>query len=150
VEVDRNAALFASGEVRIAAAPELVWDVLTGFEEWPNWNPGVRSMSFRGPVAAGTVFVWKPGATRITSRLAVVERPREIGWTGKTFGVQAVHVWRFEPSNGGTRASAEESFDGFLARLLPGVMRSALQKGVDSGLQTLKAEAERRALEHRE
>jgi uncharacterized membrane protein len=45
-------------EVEIAAPPEVVWDVLTGFEQWPDWNPDVKSMSFEGPVAPGSEFRW--------------------------------------------------------------------------------------------
>ena len=113
LKVDEKAAVFASSEADVAAEPELVWEVLTSFEAWPSWNPDVKSLSLAGPVSEGTTFRWKPGgATTITSTIREVERPRAIGWTGKTFGVHAVHVWRLEPRHGGTHVETEESFDG--------------------------------------
>jgi hypothetical protein len=33
----------------------------------------------------------------LVSTLQVVDAPREIGWTGKSMGIQAVHVFQFEP-----------------------------------------------------
>jgi uncharacterized protein YndB with AHSA1/START domain len=29
-------------EIEIAAPPEVVWDVLTDFRQWPEWNPRVK------------------------------------------------------------------------------------------------------------
>jgi uncharacterized protein YndB with AHSA1/START domain len=145
VEVDRDAPAIARAEAEIAADPETVWEILTGFEAWPSWNPDVASVALDGDVAEGTVFRWKTGRATITSTLRQVERPRAVAWTGKTTGIDAVHVWRLEPRDGGTLVRTEESWQGLLVRLLTGPMRKSLQKAVDGGLQHLKAEAERRA-----
>jgi uncharacterized protein YndB with AHSA1/START domain len=104
VKVDRNAPAFASGEIDVAADPELVWEVLTSFEAWPAWNPDVKSLSLHGPVAEGTTFRWKAGAATITSTILELEPPRLIGWTGKALGVRAVHVWRLESRASGTHS----------------------------------------------
>jgi Protein of unknown function (DUF2568) len=53
----------------------------------------------------------------------VVDRPHEIAWTGTTMGIKAVHVFRFQASDGGTLAHSEESWEGLLARLLKGYSR---------------------------
>ena len=145
MEVDRDAPAVARAETEIAADPETVWEILTGFEAWPSWNPDVSSVAHDGDVAEGTVFRWKAGRATITSTLRQVERPRMVAWTGKTTGIDAVHVWRLEPHDGGTLVRTEESWQGLLVRVLSGPMRKSLQKAVDGGLQHLKAEAERRA-----
>lgn len=132
-------------EVQIAAPPEVVWEVLTGFERWPEWNPEVKSMSFEGPVAPGSEFRWKAGPGTIVSTLEEVDRPRFIKWRGRTLSIKAVHDWRFEPSNGGTRVETEESFSGFLARLFRGSLQKTLDRSTESGLEHLKRESERRA-----
>jgi uncharacterized protein YndB with AHSA1/START domain len=132
-------------EVEIAASPEVVWEVLTGFEHWPDWNPDVKSMSFQGPVAPGSEFRWKAGPGTIVSTLEEVDRPRFIKWRGRTLSIKAVHDWRFEPSNGGTRVETEESFSGFLARLFRGSLQKTLDRSTESGLEHLKRESERRA-----
>ena len=77
--------------------------------------------------------------------MEIKQRPGSIGWTGRsTGGIEAVHVWRFEPRGGGTLVRTEESSAGPLPRILRGVARRALQKGLDDGMLQLKAEAERR------
>lgn len=132
-------------EVEITAPPEVVWEVLTGFEQWPDWNPDVRSMSFAGPVAPGSEFRWKAGPGTIVSTLEEVDRPRYIRWRGRTMSIKAMHEWRFEPSNGGTRVDTEESFSGLLARLFRGSLQKTLDRSTESGLEHLKRESERRA-----
>jgi hypothetical protein len=77
--------------------------------------------------------------------LKVVDPPREIAWTGVTMGIHAVHVFRFEPSDGGTRARSEESFRGLIPSVFRGYSRRVLQRGIDRILALLKAEAERRS-----
>ena len=134
--------MFAASEIEIAAEPDAVWDVLTDFQGWPAWNPDVKSMFIRGDVAPGTQFEWKSGPVSITSTIERVARPRLIAWTGKTFGTSAIHVYRLDARDAGTVVYTEESFDGWLARLLRGRMRKTLQDTLDSGLHRLKARAE--------
>ena len=145
MDVNREAPALAHSEAVIAAEPEMVWDVLTAFENWPSWNPDVSSVALEGGLAEGTVFRWKAGRSKITSRLVKVERPRLLGWTGQTAGIKAVHVWQLSPVDGGTFARTEESWDGLLVRVLRGPLQKSLQKAMDEGLRHLKAEAERRA-----
>jgi hypothetical protein len=145
VDVDRDAPAVARSEAEIEADPETVWDVLVAFEDWPGWNPDVKSVQLEGPPLEGTVFRWKAGRATITSTLRQVERPRLLTWMGKTTGIRAVHVWSLEPRGGGTLARTEESWDGLLVRILRGPMQKNLQKALDDGLRHLKAEAEHRA-----
>jgi uncharacterized protein YndB with AHSA1/START domain len=71
-----------TAEIDIAAPPQAVWDVLTRFDNWPNWNPDVKSMAFEGPLAPGSTFRWKAGPGTILSTLDRVEPPRYISWHG--------------------------------------------------------------------
>src|ERR687892_1192566 len=145
MDVNRTAPATAEGEIYIAAGPETVWDVIASIDAWPTWNPEVKSVSLEGPVAPGSVFRWKAGPSSLTSTLQVVDPPGEIAWTGTTMGIRAVHVFRFQASDGGTLARSEESWEGLLASLLKGYSRRTLDKGIRSVLAHLKAEAERRA-----
>jgi hypothetical protein len=131
--------------VEIAAAPEVVWDVLTRFQDWPHWNPDVKSMSFNGPVAPGSEFRWKAGPGTIVSTLEQVEAPRSISWRGRTLSISAIHEWRLEPSEGGTRVETEESYSGLVARVLRRQLQKTLDKALHDGLERLKHEAERRS-----
>ena len=59
-------------------------------------------------------------------------------------GIRAVHVFHFEARDGGTLARSEESWGGFVARLLKRYSRRTLEKTINTVLADLKAEAERR------
>ena len=145
MEINRNAPATAEGELRIGANPQTVFAVISAIDQWPSWNPEVRSVELSGPVRPGTVFRWKAGPSSLTSTLHVVDPPHEIAWTGTTMGIRAVHVFRFQATDGGSLARSEESWAGPLPRLLKGFSRNTLDKGIRNVLASLKSEAERRA-----
>ena len=145
VEINRDAPATAEGELQIDADPQTVFSVISAIDRWPSWNPEVKSVTLKGPVQPGTVFRWKAGPSSLTSTLQVVDPPHEIAWTGTTMGIKAVHVFRFQASNGGTLARSEESWEGLLASLLKGYSHRTLDKGIRIVLAHLKTEAERRA-----
>jgi uncharacterized protein YndB with AHSA1/START domain len=131
-------------ETEIAAGRELVWDVLTGIERWPSWNPDVKSVSMDGGLSEGSVFRWKSGSATITSTLEHVQAPRRVAWSGKAFGLSAIHVYALEARDGTTIVRTEESYDGLVARLFRGRLQKTLDHALESGLRHLKVEAERR------
>jgi hypothetical protein len=143
--VNPQAPVVSRREIDIAAPPGVVWDVLTGFSQWPAWNPDVKSMAMSDPVAVGSTFRWKAGPGTIRSTIRQVEPPRRVVWTGKTMGIRAVDAFAFEPHDGGTLVRQEESWAGVIARLLRASLQRTLDRSLESGLQHLKAESERRA-----
>ncbi len=145
MDINRSAPATATGETLIEASPELVFSVISSIGDWPAWNKDVKSVSLQGTVEPGTVFRWKAGGVSLTSTLQVVDPPQEIAWTGKTMGITAIHVFRFDHADGGTLARSEESWEGLIASLFKGYSRRTLDKGIASVLSDLKAEAERRA-----
>jgi hypothetical protein len=132
-------------EIDVAATPDVVWEVLTDFDRWQEWNPEVKSMSFEGPLAPGAMFRWKAGPGTIVSTVEEIDRPRYIRWRGRTLSIAALHEWRFEGRDGGTHVETDESFSGMLARLLRGSLQKQLDRALEEGLEHLKREAERRA-----
>jgi uncharacterized protein YndB with AHSA1/START domain len=145
VAANGDAPVRSSAEIDIDAPPQVVWEVLTRFENWPNWNPDVKSMSFEGPLAPGSEFRWKAGPGTIVSTLDRIEPPRHIAWRGRTLTIKAYHEWWLEPRDGGTHVRTEESFFGLLARLLRSTLQKTLDKSFAEGLERLKREAERRS-----
>src|SRR5918992_2422121 len=144
MSISEAAPVVATGETQIDAGRQTVWEVMTDVESWPTWNPDVKKASLRGDVAEGKQFRWKVQTGTITSTFTRVEPPQLLAWTGKGFGVRAVHVWRLERHDGTTFVRTEESWEGLLSRILRGPFRKALKKSIDSGLGHLKAEAELR------
>ena len=144
MKADERALMIASGEIEVAADPKVVWEVMTAIDRWPDWNPDVKSASLDGELAPGSQFSWEAGPGTITSKIRHVERLRTLAWTGRSFGINAVHIWRLEPRDGKTVVRTEESWEGLLVRIFRGAMRKMLQRSIDAGLLHLKAEAERR------
>lgn len=143
--VNTSAPLVASGEIEIAAPPEIVWEVLTAIDRWPEWDPDIRWTALDGGLSAGSTFRWKSGPGTITSTIREVEPMRRIVWSGRTFGIHAIHAWRLTPRDGGTAVATEESWDGLVVRIFRRQLRRTLERAVASGLRHLKTEAERRS-----
>jgi hypothetical protein len=140
-----GAAVLSRRETDVAAPAEVVWEVLTDFDRWQQWNPGIKSMSYEGPLAPGAMFRWKAGPGTIVSTIEEIDRPRYIRWRGRTMAISAIHEWRLDERDGGTHVDTEESWSGFLVRLARGSLRKALDGSLEEGLVHLKREAERRA-----
>jgi uncharacterized protein YndB with AHSA1/START domain len=144
LRINSAAPVVGAGETEIAADPEVVWDVLTHIERWPAWNPDVKAVSMNGGFSEGSVFRWKSGPGTMTSTLAHVDAPRRVAWSGKAFGLNAIHVYALEAHDVTTLVRTEESCDGPVARLFRNRLQKTLDRALNSGLQHLKAEAERR------
>jgi hypothetical protein len=145
VAAQESAPVRSSAEIDIDAPLQVVWDVLTGFENWPDWNPDVKSMSFPGPLAPGSEFRWKAGPGTIVSTLERIEPPRYIAWRGRTLTINAYHEWWLEPHGDGTFVRTQESFYGLLARLFRRPLQKTLDRSFEVALERLKHESERRA-----
>jgi uncharacterized protein YndB with AHSA1/START domain len=145
MDADRNAPVFAESSIDIAAPPDVVWAVMAAIDRWPEWNPEVKSAHLEGELSEGATFRWKTGPATITSTLRQVDPPSRIVWTGKTFGIKAIHVWNIEPLGSGARVRTEESWDGLVARMTRRSSQRTVEKALKEGPLHLKAEAERRA-----
>jgi len=143
MDIDEKAPVIARAEIDIAAGPATVFRLISRVDVWPSWKKDVRSVSLQGPVAPGSTFAWKAGPGTIRSTFQEVDAPRKIAWTGSTFGIRAIDVFRLDPHDGGTHVTEQESWSGFVVRLFRSRMRRTLQSSIEAGLRDLKAEAER-------
>lgn len=144
MEINSNAPVVASSEILVEAPIDTVWEVLSDINGWPTWNPAVNEASLQGGLVPGSVFRWKAGPGGITSILREIDRPHRLGWTGKTFGINGIHVYQFEKHGAGTRVRTAESWEGLPTRLMRGRMQTMLEAALALGLKALKREAERR------
>ncbi|WP_321423319.1 SRPBCC family protein [uncultured Methanobacterium sp.] len=142
VNINEEAPVLAKAEIEINAHPDKVWDIITDIESWPQWNPDIKEVTLHGDLKPGTHFQWKAGPGKISSVLQNVEPPTLIAWTGKTMGINAIHVWKIETIDGKTLARSEESWDGLLSRAMHGRLQKMLEESLQAGLKYLKAEAE--------
>lgn len=147
IKINSQAAVVQSQEIIINSNPDLVWEILTGVEDWPSWNEKVTKTSIKEELQVGSVFSWKSGGVNIHSKLHSYKDQQIMGWTGHTIGAKAVHNWHLIPTENGTKVIVEESMDGWLVELLKKSMNKKLEADMIFWLSRLKSECESQAKE---
>jgi hypothetical protein len=56
MEINPSAPATAAGALQINADPQTMFSVLAAIDQWPSWNPDMRSVQLQGQVQPGTVF----------------------------------------------------------------------------------------------
>lgn len=142
--INNNAPVKCSKSITINASSKKVWQVLTNIDNWVTWQTDISKPKLNGQLVPSTTFDWKTGCASIHSTLHTVEPFRRFGWTGKTFGMFAIHNWALTEIDGQTIVSVDESMEGFLAKLLKKSFNKNLEKGMQHWLIALKEESEKR------
>ena len=140
--INDNAPVTCSKNIAIHAERSKVWALLTHIDNWPGWQTEIIKAKLNGELRPDTTFVWKTGGTKILSTLHTVNPEKEFGWTGKTFGMYAIHNWTLTEQNGITTVIVHESMEGFLASLFKKSFNKNLEKGMIFWLERLKKNAE--------
>lgn len=141
--INSNAPVKCSKSIIINADSAKVWSILTHIDNWATWQTDITRPKLNGKLQPDTTFDWKTGGAEIHSTLHTVIQHRYFGWTGKTFGIYAIHNWKLTETNGQTQVSVEESMEGFFARLLKKTFNKNLEKGMQNWLYLLKLESEK-------
>lgn len=140
--INERAPAKSTRELHIEATCEVVRGLLADINNWPRWNPAVSRALLDGRFVPGSVFRWKSGGASLVSTIQDVERPTRVAWTGKTFGVAAIHVWNLKAAGTGVLVKTSESFDGWLVRLFRSPFQRLLDKALKEALRSLKTAAE--------
>lgn len=141
--INNNAAVKCSKTITINARNEKVWEIITNINNWATWQTDISNPKLNGELKPESTFDWKTGGAKIHSTLHTVEAFKHFGWTGKTFGLFAIHNWTLTENNGQTIVSVEESMEGFLAKLFKKSFNKNLEKGMQNWLDLLKQECEK-------
>jgi hypothetical protein len=134
-------------EIEIAAPPERVWEVLTDFGSYPEWNPFIRQIS--GQPAVGShleVRLELPEGRAITMNPSVLkaEPNQELAWLGRLVvpGIfDGEHHLQLQPRDGGTLFVQREAFRGVLVPFVGGVLEKT-RRGFVQMNAALKQRAE--------
>ena len=135
-------------EIDIDAKPEVVWQVLTDLDRYPEWNPFITSAV--GTPEVGDKLVNRmepPGGKAMTFKpqVTVVEDEKTFEWLG-TLGFSGVfdgrHRFDIEASPTGTKLIQSESFDGVLVRFMRKSLDTQTKAGFEAMNAALKARAE--------
>jgi len=136
-------------ETAIQASPQRVWEVLTDFAAYPEWNPFIPRIT--GPLETGSrldVQLQPPGSRGMRMRPTVLAAAptQELRWLGH-LGVPGLfdgeHQFRIEPlGTNRVRFVQEERFTGLLAPLVLRFIERGTRQGFEAMNQALKARAE--------
>ena len=141
--INQHAPVQCTKTIVINAKPEHVWQILTNIDQWSTWQKDISKPVLHGQLVPGSTFDWKTGGVNIHSTLHTVEPFSQFGWTGKTFGMLAIHNWTLKEINGQTEVQVEESMEGFLATFFKKSFNKTLQKGMSNWLLMMKQTCER-------
>lgn len=141
--INNNAPVKCSKTITINASGKEVWEILTSIDNWASWQTDISKAKLNGELKPGTTFEWKTGGAKIHSTIHTVEPFDVFGWTGKAFGMFAIHNWTLTENNGQTKVAVDESMDGFTAKLFKKSFNRNLEKGMQNWLDLLKAECEK-------
>ena len=141
--INQEAPVIQAKEIIINAVPGKVWEVLTNIENWNKWNEKIQHPILQGTLEAGSTFTWKTNGSKINSTIHTFTPNKVLGWTGKTFGANAIHNWFLMPIENGTKVSVEESMEGWIINLMNRKMNKKLASDMEYWLEQLKKESEK-------
>lgn len=134
--------------IEIDAPTEGVWNVLSDFDSYPDWNPFVRSIA--GTLAEGEKLEVHLGASgkkamRIAPVITAVTTGEEFAWLGH-LGVKGIfdgqHHFQLTRTERGTRLDHFEEFSGALSPIVLAAMRTSITRGFEEMNQALKGRVE--------
>ncbi|HEX9618086.1 MAG TPA: SRPBCC domain-containing protein [Anaerolineales bacterium] len=136
-------------KIEIEASPERVWQILTDFHSFPEWNPFIRRVV--GEAQEGAileVYIEPSGSRGMTFRPTVLkaEPGRELRWLGRLYmpGLfDGEHVFTIEPVNEKrVRFTQREVFSGLLVPALAARLEEGTWRGFREMNKALKDRAE--------
>ena len=136
-------------EVEIQASDKRVWQLLTNFASFPQWNPFIRQAKGEAKVGARLEVHLQPsGASGMTFKPVVlkVEPNRELRWLGRLLmpGLfDGEHIFTIETLQADRiRFTQREAFTGLLVPLFARSLNADTRRGFEEMNQALKSRAE--------
>jgi len=135
--------------IEIDAPVERVWNVLTDFERYPDWNPFTVRVDTRLEMGAAVrmrVNLIGPFVQPQMEYITTLEEDRRVCWTMNQLPPRLLSATRcqwLEPlSPERTRYASTDVVTGILAPLVVGLFGTAMQRGFERACRALKARVE--------
>ena len=138
-------------EILINATPEKVWSILTNFDNYPNWNPFIKSI--KGEVKVGNIITARiepPEVKEMTfkPKILTFETNKELKWLGHLLFAglfDGEHKFELiDNGNGTTIFIQSERFKGILVPLFKKQLDNNTKKGFEEMNSKLKELAEQK------
>ena len=141
--------LVMESSVTVGAGREVVWDVLTGADDWPRWCDVCVAVS-RAPAtwAAGEQLAFKLRMAGVAVPFSVAvtrcDRRSELAWESTKFSVTATRSFTLVDADGGTVLTDWKRFRSPVLPVRLFYPRRIVRQMTESWLTDLKSEAESR------
>ncbi len=135
-------------QIEIDASPRAIWNILTDFSKFPEWNPLMRVEGVPREGSRIRLRVGPPGKKPMEFKPTVtrVVQDQELRWLGRLIipGLfDGEHIFEIDGTNeGGVQFVHREIFSGLLVPLFWKRLDSEIREGFMSMNKALKARAE--------
>lgn len=136
-------------EIEIEASAERLWQILTDFAAYPDWNPFIRRISGRAVVGEDLEVYIKPSGARgmtFKPKVLIADENEELRWHGKLFvsGLfDGKHFFQIERlAENRVKFIQGENFSGLLVGLFAKSLDTDTLRGFVEMNEALKARAE--------
>lgn len=138
-------------QINIKASKATIWNILMNFEEYPIWNPFIKTI--QGPAIQGQkikVFIQPPGAKGMTFKpqILVHRVNQKFTWLGHFIFPELFdgeHSFELvERADGSIDFMHSESFKGILVPLFANMLDNQTKHGFEQMNHALKERAERK------
>lgn len=119
-----------------------VWRLHIDVNNWPRWQEAITEARIEGPFEPGNSFDWSSYGFAVTSKINEVDDGSRTLWGGTAEGITGVHEWLFTETDGGVRATTNESFAGDPVSADVSGMQSQLDASLAAWLGYLRSAAE--------
>ncbi|MBQ0733453.1 SRPBCC family protein [Aquimarina celericrescens] len=131
-------------EININATTQKAWQILIDFDNYPNWNPFIKTISGK-PEIGNTIKVVLPEMT-FTPKITAFKTNKELRWLGHFLfkGLfDGEHIFRIHDNADGTITfNHSEKFSGILVPLFKKKLLSETKQGFEAMNIKLKEVAE--------
>ncbi len=127
-KINEKAPLISNHSIQIKSSIENVWNILTDIENWVCWNKDIVSVKLSDQFSEDQTFIWKSGGSTIKSKIAKIDKPNILAWSGNVLWIKAIHIWKLSKIEHAVQVDVSESMEGFLSSTIVG------QKKLDSVL----------------
>jgi hypothetical protein len=132
-------------QIDIQATPQQVWDIMTRFSDYPQWNPFIKSLT--GEVAEGNRIRVELMGMSFKPKVLAFRQKEEFRWKGQFIfpGLfDGEHYFRLSAkADGTTRLEHGEYFSGLLVPLFKRRMLADTEANFRAFNEALKQECEK-------
>jgi len=140
---------YMHNKIEIEASPEIVWNILTQAEQWPEWYMGMKNVKVVGSetgIIDGKVDMTFNTMNRDFNAKVTEYKPYErLSWETIHPKMMGIHAWLIIPTKKGCLVVTDESQYGTLARLQKIFLPNKLRKLHDVWLEEMKIKAEEKS-----